>query len=143
MAVKVKAARLRAMCLVLACLLVGCAVKNPATVAPISPQQSVMMADHLLAVAANTALKTAIALRDDGKLDPADAAVVRTYAVAAAALADQIATIDSSGEPWPVIRQRVLAAIQAAVFPLLTSGSTDLIIPVAGVMQQMKMAVSQ
>ncbi len=110
--------RIEALALLLVVLLVGCASTAPTTPAPLnSPQTQALNVTKTLADSINAAVKTAISLRDSGKLSQADTTVIENWAKSAAILDDTIATEIGSADPWTLQKQKILVLLPAFQIP--------------------------
>lgn len=104
-------------------LMVSCAGTNTSggVAPPPSPQQAfqqpVLNSAKLLADAANGAVKSAIALRDQGKITNAAAAYVENYSVVAANLSDAIVNELQSSDSLLTQKLKIIALVQGAAFP--------------------------
>jgi|SRR6185312_9198850 len=119
---------LLAFALLLPVTLISCGASNPASTTtpapPNSPQTQALNITKTLADSINAAVKTAIAMRDQGKISPAVATQVENWAASAAILDDQIATELGSSDSWTIQKQKLLPSLAGFKLPQVTSDPT-------------------
>jgi len=98
---------------------VGCGNPTTATTPapPNSPQTQALNITKTIADSINAAVKTAISLRDSGKLSQANTTAIENWAKSAAVLDDTIATELGSADPWTLQKQKILVMIPAFNIP--------------------------
>ena len=136
--------------LALALILVGCGASTPTTpavpVPPNSPQTQVLNITKTLADSINAAVKTAISLRDSGKIDQATTLTIENWAKSAAVLDDTIATELGSADPWPLQKQKILVILPAFRIPGTSYVNTTLqaaLTAVGTILSQLQVQVAQ
>lgn len=111
---------------------------------PLPPTAQLAIADKALADAANTAVKALIAARNTGKISPADATAGELYAVQAARLSDDVASVLDEAAHTPnatmaAIRAKLLAQVTRDVLPAISGLSPT----AAAIVQQVVLIVQQ
>jgi hypothetical protein len=122
---------------------ISCTSTVPATVAtpapPNSPQTQVLNIDKTLADAISTVVKTAITLRDSGKLSQANTTIIENWAKSAAAVDDAIATELGSSDLWPVQKQKIFLLLTTVKVP----GSSTLDISIQTALSAVSSLITQ
>ncbi len=99
--------------------LTGCG--NPPTAStpppPNSPQVQAHNVNKALADSINAAVKTSIAMRDQGKLSAATTRLIENWAVAASKVSDQIEMEITSTDSWAVQKQKILVLLTGIQIP--------------------------
>lgn len=94
---------------------------NPATTTtpapPNSPQVQAHNINKLLADSINSAVKTAIALRGQGKLSPAITAQIEDWSVRSSTMSDMVEMEITSADTWPVQKQKILVLLTTFQLP--------------------------
>lgn len=114
--------------------------------APNSPQAQVLAIDKTLADAINVTVKTAISLRDQGKLSQANNLIIQNWAASAVKLDDAIATELGSADPWNVQKAKILAMLPALKVPAVSGldpGVVATLSAVTAIVAQIQGQVSQ
>jgi hypothetical protein len=132
-------------------VLAGLVACKPATAVvppgPNSPQTQVANIDKTLADAVNAAVKTTIALRDQGKVSQANTVVIENWCKAVATADDAIATELGSTDTWAVQKQKILLMVVNQAVPLATANLDPSLAAalngVANLISQIQQQVSQ
>lgn len=102
----------------MACIvLTGCPASTPTTSTPPAPtplQITVANAVNALAQAVDGAVTTAIAARDQGKVDQADAAAIESYCKVIALTGKSVNAELRSPDTWEVQRVKILQIVSAS-----------------------------
>lgn len=126
--------------------LVSCSHATTATPAPTnSPQAQVLNLDKTLADANNAAVKTAIALRNQGKMSPATTRAIEDVAVSIVGLHNAIADELTSGDSWTIQKQKIILLLAGFGLQKVTSDPAlqSAFFQVLDLIGQIKMQVSQ
>lgn len=106
-----------ALALILA--LAGCG--NPTTATTPAPPNSAQTQTHnvnkTLADSINAAVKTAISMRDQGKLSATVTKQIEDWAVSATLVSDKIEMEIASADPWPTQKQKILVLLAGFQIP--------------------------
>ena len=100
--------------------LVGCGTPTATTPAPVaanSPQTQAHNINKTLADSINTVEKTAIAMRNQGKLAPTTTKQIEDWAVSASLISDKVEMEITSTDTWPVQKQKILALLITVHIP--------------------------
>ncbi len=128
-------------------LLVSCVTPTTSTPpGPNSPQTSVALAVNTIADADQAAVKTVIALRDQGKLSQANTTTIENWLAFVATTDKQIAAILQKAEPWDQQKREIfvlLATVTApAVVATVDPGAQTAIAQILTLIAQLKVQVA-
>ena len=111
----------------LACALLLASCAAPTTPAPPgtnSPQTTVALTVNTIADADQTAVKTVIALRDQGKLSQANTSAIETWLALVATIDKSVSLILAKPEPWDQQKKEILTLLATVTAPAI-AGTID------------------
>lgn len=97
----------------------SCGTATATTPVPVqnSPQTQVHNINKTFADSVNAAVKTAIAMRDQGKLSQAVTQQIEDWSVAASLVSDKVEMELTSSDTWAVQKQKILLALTGLQIP--------------------------
>ncbi len=97
----------------------GCGNPTSATTPnpPNSPQVQAHNINKALADSINALVKTAISMRDQGKLSSGNTKQIEDWSVSATLVSDKIEMEITSTDPWPVMKQKIVLLLTGFQIP--------------------------
>lgn len=110
---------IRASIFIAALLLCGCGTPTVVTPAPVqnSPQTQSHNINKTFADSINAAVKTAIDMRNQGKLSPAITKQIEDWAVSASLVSDKVEMELASSDMWVVQKQKIIIILTGFQIP--------------------------
>ena len=128
--------------------LVGCGTPTANTpTPPNSPQTTVALTVKTVADSASAGVQTVIALRDQGKLSPANTTVIENWLGFVATTDKQITAILANGQSWANQKTQILTLLSTVTAPAIATvidpGAQVVISQVTTLINQIKTQVVQ
>jgi len=142
-------AKSRVLSAVLLLSLYGCGASNPTPPAvptpPNSPQSTVALTVNTVADTDQAAVKTVIALRDQGKLSQANTTTIENWLAFVATTDKQIAAILAKPEPWAAQKVEIYTLLATVTAPTIAGtidpGAQTVITQIVALLNQIKTQV--